>query len=163
MSSQTQQGGVHKVLKEWFTKKGGKKSIIGGSKKRWFVLEDQMISYYEKPDQKKQLGSIYLEQINKTKINNKELILFTAFRNYSLTHENNVNKVIEWADAIEMRLKQTETLRKVTKKAEKLVERQGEVEKVERDLREYIDYLVNSNESLSIENELLRKQLNMTS
>jgi len=43
---------VHKVLKGWFVKKAGKKGIMGGSsKKRWFVLRDMSLTYFEKSDE----------------------------------------------------------------------------------------------------------------
>lgn len=153
---------VHKVLRGWFKKKGGK--TFSKARKRWFVMDDQTITYYEKQDEKICKGDIFVPAIKEVKTNKKNLTLVTDFRSFVLTGE--APQVVEWANGIEQRLKDSKTVGKLVEKTKEVMMRSVEVEKHTKDLCEYIEILEHENKGLrdevgrlTKENKSFREQL----
>jgi len=101
---------------------------------------------------------VFIQQIKAVKTNGKQLLLVTNYRTFSLTAPK-VQQSVEWAEAIEQRLKDSETVRKVVKKAEKLIQKSAEIEKHSKELCEYIEILELENKKLTEDNERISVQI----
>lgn len=92
----------------------------GGSfkskKKRWFVLSDEVLTYFADDTESKPLGSIPLSEISKCEvIGNKDICVRTPYRDYEITADS-LAEGVEWIEEIEERIKKSKEYKELVAK-----------------------------------------------
>ena len=87
----------------WLEKKGGGTSVFGRSnwKKRFFVLELNVLSYFDKEDDVKSLGDIPIGPDTKITIEGSEFTIATKDRNFQCKAEN-LAESTSWVTTLRM-------------------------------------------------------------
>mmetsp|Transcript_9149 Transcript_9149/g.13528 ORF Transcript_9149/g.13528 Transcript_9149/m.13528 type:complete len:205 (+) Transcript_9149:41-655(+) len=139
--------------KGWLMKKGG--SRFTSKKKRWFVLTDDALSYFDGKEEKKQLGSIPLGEVKECVLTGESFNIETGYRSYCC-YASSIEEAVSWAEDIENRSKE---LKNVNTDMEKLKKQKAKRLRANKQKERKISDLTSRIEELEEENDKLKQQL----